>query len=154
MPEGETFDFWIGKWDLTWPGGQGGTPEGHIGRGKNVVRRILDDCIIQERFSSAEGFEGMSVSTLNARTKEWHQTWVDSHGGYLTFTGTFHDGRMELRTDPFTNSQGRGQINRMLWAEIRKDSLIWRWQRSLDDGGSWEDLWVIRYRRANGGAER
>lgn len=146
QPVGQQFDFWLGEWDLQWPGGQGGTPEGEPGRGTNVITKVLGECVIQEQFSSP-GFKGMSLSTVKRQTEKWHQTWVDSQGGYLTFTGEFQDGVMELRTDPFTNPDGAEQINRMIWEDITADSLRWRWQRSLDDGETWEDLWVIRYAR-------
>ena len=146
-PEGKAFDFWIGEWELSWPGGQGGTPEGETGRGKNVITRILDECIIQENFRGEGGFNGMSVSTLHRRTGKWHQTWVDGQGGYIAFTGDFREGEMDLRTDPFPNPSGATQINRMLWTNITADSLDWHWQRSLDDGATWEDMWVIRYAR-------
>ena len=143
---GKQFDFWLGEWDLTWPGGQAGTPEGETGRGTNVVTRELGDCIIQERFSMP-GYEGMSVSTIKRQTGKWHQTWVDSNGGYLALTGEMRDGVMELRTEPFTNPSGDKQINRMIFSDIEKNSLLWRWQRSLDGGANWEDAWVIQYSR-------
>lgn len=145
--ESTMFDFWLGEWELSWPGGQGGTPEDGEGRGTNVITRILDGCIIQESFRSATGFHGMSVSSLNPRTGRWQQTWVDNRGGYLVFSGEFRDGEMELRTDEFTNPSGDSQINRMLWTNITSNSLDWRWQRSLDGGETWENLWEIRYVR-------
>ena len=145
-PKGGEFDFWIGEWDLSWPGGQGGTPEGERGSGSNVITKILAECVILENFTS-DNFTGMSVSTVKRQTGNWHQTWVDSQGGYLTFEGGFQDGDMDLRTAPFENASGDRQINRMLWTNIRDDSLDWHWQRSLDDGATWEDLWVIRYVR-------
>jgi hypothetical protein len=36
---------------------------------------------------------------------------------------------------------------RMLWSDIRHDSLTWRWQRSFDRGREWETLWQIAYTR-------
>lgn len=71
---------------------------------------------------------------LKRQTGKRHQTWVDSQGGYLTLAGEFRDGIMELRTEPFTNPAGEEQINRMIWTNIEQDSLIWRWQRSLECG--------------------
>ena len=151
--EGRQLDFWLGEWDLTWEGGQAGVPEGETGRATNVVTRVLDDCIIQERFSMP-GYEGTSVSTFKRTTGQWHQTWVDSHGGYIALTGAYADGQMELRTEPFPNKAGNEQINRMLFTDITENSLLWRWQRSIDGGATWEDVWVIDYSRKQPSASK
>jgi hypothetical protein len=39
---------------------------------------------------------------------------------------------------------------RMRWFDIEADSLSWEWQRAVD-GGDWETLWAIAYRRRLGG---
>lgn len=148
---GHALDFWIGEWGLTWPGGQGGTPEGGTGNGTNTVSRVLGDCVIEEQFRMA-GFDGMSVSVFNGRTKDWRQTWVDSQGGYIALSGGMHDGRMELRTEPFENPKGEKQINRMIWTNVTENALDWTWQRSLDGGEEWDDLWQIHYVRRGASA--
>lgn len=151
--EGHALDFWIGEWDLTWPGGQGGTPEGTEGRGTNKITRVLDDCVIEEQFR-ADGFSGMSVSVYNGRTGDWRQTWVDNQSGYISLSGGLLDGVMELRTEPFTNPQGQQQINRMIWTDVTTNSLEWHWQASLDGGKTWQDRWVITYTRRGTGEDR
>lgn len=145
-PEGKQFDFWLGEWALTWEGGQAGVPEEEIGRATNVVTKVLGSCIVREQFTMP-GYEGLSFSAFKSQTGKWHQTWVDSHGGYIALTGEFKNGRMELRTEPFPNQSGEEQINRMLFSDIKENSLLWRWQRSVDGGETWEDAWVIRYER-------
>ena len=37
---------------------------------------------------------------------------------------------------------------RMVFSDIAEDSFHWRWERSVDDGSSWEPLWAIDYHRA------
>jgi hypothetical protein len=147
VPESGQLDFWLGAWDLTWPGGQGGTPEGALGRGTNTITKELGGCVVHERFASETGFEGESVSVYHPGSDTWRQTWVDNQGGYLLFTGGLRDGAVELRTAPFTNPQGERQISRMTWRNVTADALDWHWQRSTDDGATWTDLWVIRYTR-------
>lgn len=139
-------DFWVGEWDLTWPGGQGGTPEGQTGHGENIITKTLDDCVIHESFSG-QGFDGQSVSIYDASSSEWKQTWVDNQGGFIAFTGGINDGTMEFRTTSFTDPQGNDRINRMIWEDVEEDSFTWRWQTSNDDGESWSDQWVIAYTR-------
>jgi hypothetical protein len=146
-PEGKRFDFWIGEWDLTWPAEQQGGKKGEIGTGTNSISKILDGCIVQEKFRYPAGkFDGHSVSVYNAQKKIWQQTWVDNQGGYLVFTGTFKNDMMELRTEPVERND-KTYISRMVFRKIKKDSIDWDWQRSEDRGKTWKDVWNIRYER-------
>lgn len=145
--EARQFDFWIGEWELTWPGGQGGTPEGLQGRGVNVIRPILEGCVIEENFSTADGsFVGKSWSVYNPKKDSWQQTWVDKTGNYLLFSGEFKDGKMTLRTAPYQRD-GKQFISRMVFENITENSLEWKWQRTEDNGETWTDLWDIHYIR-------
>lgn len=145
--EGKQLDFWLGEWDLTWPADQMGGEKGEIGHGRNTITTILDDCIIQEEFRTADGsFKGRSVSVYNPREETWQQTWVDSQGGYLLFTGEFADGKMILRTAP-KEREGKTVVSRMVFRNITETSLDWDWQRSTDAGQTWVDLWNIHYER-------
>jgi hypothetical protein len=134
------FDFWVGEWEVTWP---------HEGRGRNVISRVLNDRVILEEFDGGpdSGFRGMSVSTISPETGVWHQTWVDSDGGYLDFRGGMRDGEMILERE--ATRDGATFRQRMVWTAIAPDSLEWRWQRSTDEGATWETVWPISYRRAS-----
>ncbi len=145
--ESDQFDFWLGEWDLTWPAEQFGGTAGEKGKGTNIITQPLGECVIQEAFRSPAGqFNGHSVSVYVPRQKVWKQTWVDNQGGYLLFTGEFKDGRMELRTKP-VERKGKTNISRMVFRNIKKNSLNWDWQHSTDGGTTWTDLWNIHYKR-------
>lgn len=134
------FDFWVGTWDLTWDDG---------GRGRNIITKSLDDCVIVEHFDGTPVIllRGMSVSTYNRMIGRWQQTWVDNQGGYLDFTGFFENGTMILqRAAP---EHGPDVYQRMVWYDISRDSLHWNWERSDDQGKTWRVLWNITYRRAS-----
>jgi hypothetical protein len=45
-PEQKQLEFWVGEWDLTWPGNN----PGETAHGTNSIKRILDGCIVQENF--------------------------------------------------------------------------------------------------------
>ncbi|HET7441939.1 MAG TPA: hypothetical protein VFJ47_11610, partial [Terriglobales bacterium] len=45
-PRQKEFDFWVGSWDLTWPGEK----PGEVAHGTNQIHRVLDSCIVQENF--------------------------------------------------------------------------------------------------------
>ncbi|HXE76407.1 MAG TPA: DUF1579 family protein [Candidatus Xenobia bacterium] len=145
-PEFRQFDFWVGEWELTWPGSE--TSGGKAGRGRNRIERALGDCVIVERFDGtpAMRLQGMSVSTFNRRTGKWQQTWVDNFGSYLDFAGEFKDGRMVLVREAVA-PDGKHFLQRMVWKNIQPDSLDWSWERSDDGGQSWRVLWPIHYQR-------
>ncbi|MCP4363045.1 MAG: DUF1579 domain-containing protein [Chloroflexi bacterium] len=137
----EQFDFWLGKWDLTWVDN---------GRGHNSITKILDDQIIREKFTTLHDdevspFQGISVSTFNKSQNQWQQTWVDNQGNYLDFAGGFADGQMILSRDALL--KGKRIQQRMVWQDIQPNSLEWQWQQSDDGGQTWQTQWHIHYKR-------
>ena len=139
-PESKQFDFWLGEWELSY------VDEGKPGKSRNRVSKVLDGCAVLEEFSGAPGtkLNGRSYSTFDRAGKTWKQTWVDNTGAYLDFTGGFSEGRMVLSLDVAT---GKGVRQRMVFQDIRRDSLKWLWQRSEDAGSTWKTQWEISYRR-------
>jgi hypothetical protein len=133
-PEAQ-FDFWLGKWDARW---------GDDGQGTNTVTRILEEKIVQEDFACPD-FHGMSFSSYDPERKLWCQTWVDSNGTYLDFTGTFEGGKMVLTREAIVRGEACKQ--RMVWYDIQKDNFEWNWERSDDGGKTWRVLWQIHYSR-------
>jgi hypothetical protein len=132
------FDFWLGEWDCTWA---------EDGRGTNSVYHDLGDKVVVESFDGRPSLEyqGMSVSVYDRTSQRWKQTWVDSEGAYLDFVGGYENGVMDLRRE--AEIDGRTALYRMLWHNIERDALDWAWQRSDDEGTTWETLWAIGYRR-------
>lgn len=129
------FDFWLGEWDLTW---------GEDGKATNHVLRVMNKEIIQENFTAPE-LQGMSVSAYDRERGVWCQTWVDSTGAYLDFTGIFEDGKMILVRDAIVRGETCKQ--RMVWFNIEANHFDWNWERSDDYGTTWCTLWEIKYKR-------
>ena len=129
------FDFWLGEWDCTW---------GDDGKGSNRVVRILEDKVIQENFFAPD-FQGISISVYDTERNLWCQTWVDSNGTYLDFTGTFENGKMILMRDAIVRGEACKQ--RMVWYNIENVQFDWNWERSDDGGQTWHVLWQIKYKR-------
>jgi hypothetical protein len=138
------FDFWVGEWDLTWPGANGGAS----GHGTNSIKRILDGCVVEENFSgqSSMPLRGTSVSIFDMRAGKWKQTWVDNEGGYLDFTGEFSNGQMILQREA-TRPDGTRILQRMVWKNITANELDWSWEASTDGGKTWQVNWPIHYKR-------
>ncbi len=142
-PEQKQFDFWIGDWDLTWPGEKAG----ETAHGSNKILRILNSCVVQENFSGGESMPllGISVSTFDARSGHWKQTWVDNQGSYLDFVGDFKDGQMVLQREAVRN--GQKILQRMVFKNITANELDWSWEASQDNGKTWQVNWPIHYKR-------
>lgn len=142
----QQLDFWVGEWNLTWPG----TKPGQMQRGTNSIRRVLEGCVIEENFSGGDDMHlrGKSVSVFDTRSGKWKQTWVDNEGGYLDFVGEFADGQMILGRE-VTRPDGAKGLQRMVFKNISKDEFDWSWEASEDAGKSWHVVWPIHYRRRN-----
>jgi len=135
--------FWVGDWDLTWPGAKSGETD----HGTNSIKRILDGCVVQENFSAQTSghLRGTSVSTFDASAGKWKQTWVDNEGGYLDFVGKFKDGQMTLQREAVR--QGDRFLQRMVFKNITANELDWSWESSHDGGKTWQVQWPIHYKR-------
>ena len=142
-PEYRQLDFWVGDWDLTWPG-PSGQPELH---GHNLITRELDDCVVHEHFSdqAQPPFQGTSLSVYSASLGKWQQTWVDTQGSYLDFVGEFKDGQMIFGRE--STQKGKKIMQRMVFKNIKADSLDWSWEQSDDGGTTWKVMWPIHYAR-------
>ncbi len=137
------FDFWVGDWELTGKSRNSpGKDEFTETKAKNSINKILNGKVIQENFSMT-GFNGKSWTAYNPTTKKWKQTWVDDSGAYLLFDGGMEAEGMTLH---LTNG-APGTKMRMTFREVKKDSFKWLWQRSTDEGKTWETQWELNYRR-------
>jgi len=146
VPEQKQFDFWVGQWELTWPGEKAG----EVVHGTNNITRVLESCVVEENFSGGDAMHlrGMSVSTFDSRAGKWKQTWVDNEGGYLDFVGEFKDGQMILSREA-TRPDGSKIQQRMVWKNIQPNQLDWSWEASKDGGKTWQVNWPIHYKRKN-----
>jgi hypothetical protein len=144
VPEQKQLEFWVGDWDLTWPGEKAGT----IDHGTNSIHRVLGTCVVQENFSGGDAMHlrGMSVSLFDTRAGKWKQTWVDNEGEYLDFVGEFKDGQMILARDA-VRPDGTKVVQRMVFKNIAPDEFDWSWESSKDGGKTWQVQWPIHYKR-------
>jgi hypothetical protein len=139
-PEYRQFDFWVGDWDVL-------DPAGNV-VGTNKVTREYDGCVVQEHWE-ARGPQkqiGSSFNTYNPGTRQWHQTWVDSTGGFLLLDGVFTDGRMVLSAD-MVNKRGRLK-HRIAWTPQGDGRVRQFWETSADDGKTWKPAFDGVYVRA------
>ncbi len=137
-----TFDFWVGEWEVSWD-----KPDGTKGKGINRIVKILDTKVIQENFVDPDtGFKGTSLSVYNPTKKEWHQAWADNQGGYFNFIGDMSQDGPVFKTKMIRQGDKK-IIQKMTFKNISKDSFMWDWEGSNDGGKNWELLWRINYVR-------
>jgi hypothetical protein len=141
-PESKQLDFWVGEWELTTVG------QNVPGKSRNKVSKILDGCVVLEEFDGAQGSKlvGKSFSAFDRATGKWKQTWVDNTASYLDFDSAMVDGDMSFWREA-VQKDGRKQQQRMVFKDVRKDSLKWLWQKSEDGGRTWMTQWEIEYKR-------
>jgi hypothetical protein len=142
--EQRQLDFWVGEWDLTWPGANAG----EVQHGTNNIHRVLDGCVVEENFSGGSDMHlrGKSASIFDTRAGKWKQTWVDNEGGYLDFVGEFTDKQMILAREA-TRPDGKKVQQRMVFKNISADEFDWSWESSQDAGKTWQVNWPIHYKR-------
>lgn len=141
----QDFDFWLGEWRVEWE-----ESDGKTGSGTNIIEKIMDGSVIQERFSITQGgnagFKGTSISVFDPRQKVWRQAWADSQGGYFSFTGSREGDKRMFSTTPQETAEGT-IIQRMVFYNISEDAFTWDWESSKDGGETWALSWRIQYTR-------
>ena len=139
--ENRQFDFWIGDWDVT-------TADGKPA-GANLIRPILNGCVLHESWKGRGGFIGESFNTLDTRRKVWHQTWVDGAGSTLLLDGKFDSGSMILSDQDAPGKADRNAINEITWTPNADGSVRQHWRTSADGGKTWVTAFDGRYVRSS-----
>jgi hypothetical protein len=139
-PEYRQFDFWVGDWDVL-------DPAGNV-VGTNDITREYGGCVVQEHWQARGPRKqvGSSFNTYNPATRQWHQTWVDSTGGFLLLDGAFAEGRMTLAGDMHTR---RGLLRHRITFTPEPDGRVRQfWDTSADGGKTWTVSFDGQYVRA------
>jgi len=136
-PEYHQFDFWLGDWDVV--DLDTGASTAHV-----QVDRILDGCVLHERYEDTTGSAGESFTTYDKGRKVWHQTWVTNRGRLLTIEG--HAGREGIvMVGSYFREDGEEVRVRGTWKPVRggvqETAAI-----SDDDGNSWKPWFDLLFR--------
>ncbi len=141
LADSTLFDFWVGEWNLEWT-----NADGSKSSGTNKIEKTLDGKVIQENFRDPKGFKGTSISVYNTRQKTWHQAWADNGGSYYDFEGAIEGEKRIFKTKE-KEVNGNKIIQRMVFYNIKHDSLLWDWELTKDGGKTWALQWRIFYNR-------
>ncbi len=139
--ENRQFDFWIGDWDVTHPDGRPA--------GTNLIKPILNGCVLHESWKGRGNFVGESFNVYDARRKVWHQTWVDGTGGTLMLDGKIENGSMTLSDKDVPGKPDRNAVNEITWTPNADGSVRQHWRVSKDGGKTWQTSFDGKYVKAS-----
>jgi hypothetical protein len=148
-PEHRQLDFWLGDWNVVIHARN--TPTGAMSEanGRQHIEAVLGGCAIAETFAAGgpgPAWAGRSFSSWQPGAGKWRQTWVDDQGSYLAFTGGLERGAMTLYGEP-RDTEGKTVQMRMIFLDVRPNSIRWEWQRSEDGWKSSTTMMRIDYTR-------
>ena len=137
-PEHRQFDFWLGHWSVTVPGGKLASD--------SVIEPIVGGCGVAESFTGARGATSRSLNLYNRQLGAWEQFWIDSQGNRLQLRGGLRDGAMVLET-PTPVASGSLRRDRITWTPAADGSVRQLWEVSADAGATWTVSFDGRYTR-------
>lgn len=104
---------------------------------------------IEELRIPARNFAGMGLRLLDVSANVWNDFWVNARSGALTTpgqTGGFVGGVGTFEADEMDGEQPI--VVRGVWDEITPTSCRWRQLISRDAGASFQENWIMHWRRA------
>jgi hypothetical protein len=104
---------------------------------------------VEELRIPSRGFSGMGLRLLDVERRLWADYWVNARNGVLEpppSWGSFVDGVGIW--DSEDNDGGQAIIVRGTWDQIKPTSCRWTQAVSRDNGGQWQENWVMHWTRA------
>jgi hypothetical protein len=141
-PEYRQLDFWVGKWDV-FPTGTDRLVA------HSLIERLYDGCAIRENWMPLKKEGGGSLSGYDRKSGKWHQTWIDSSGSIVRFTGGRNGAEMVM--DGLWGdlvAPGQDAIVRMTYSPLPDGSVRQLGLQSVDQGKTWQPSFDFTYRRA------
>jgi hypothetical protein len=134
-------DYWLGSWTVTNSGsGQTGTSK---------VELSLDRCLFVERWDNGNGHIGEDLLAYSPDDKSWHGMFADNEGRVHLFTS----GKVEAGSGQFEGPshgpKGEAVLNRVKLTRLSPDKLEQTWEKSTDNGNSWNTVYRGQYARTN-----
>jgi len=133
-------DFWLGHWTIA--------DREQPSRGTSVVSLQLGKCLVVENWSDAAGHRGENLFGYNLDSKSWNGLFADNEGRIHLFGhGTAVAGKAEF----YGRSRGpNGEtiLNRISIVRMTRDEVEQTWQKSADNGTTWNTVFQGRYSRA------
>lgn len=142
------FDFLTGEWKIHHRYLENGTWIEFDGEA--TVHSLLGGIAsIEELRIPVRDFNGMGIRTLDLEKKLWGDSWMNAKSGVpgAPTYGSFVNGVGAWMSDD-VDAEGKPIQTRGVWDEITGASHRWHQGISRDGGKTWEDGWIMHWRRA------
>lgn len=139
-PENRQFDYWLGNWKIGAPGSSGNA--------HSTVSLSLDKCLVVENWDGGRGHTGENIFGYSADDKSWYGMFADNEGRVHVFTS----GKVETGSAEFEGTShgpnGETVLNRVKVVRVSPDKVEQIWEKSSDNGASWNIVFRGEYSRA------
>ena len=144
------FDFLSGEWRIHHRQPKAGSEEWLEFEGEATVHGILGGVAsVEELRIPARGFSGMGLRLLDRERSVWMDHWVNAKSGVIGpagVPGSFEGGAGIFVSDDEEDGKPVKWIG--VWDLIGPRSCRWRQARSRDGGRTWQQTWIMDWRRA------
>ncbi|MGB2665951.1 MAG: hypothetical protein WAK48_18250 [Candidatus Acidiferrum sp.] len=137
------FDFWVGDWDVRYPGAENAS--------SSKVYLELGKCVLVENWDGGKGHEGINIFAYSADDQHWHGLFADNEGRVHVFEGKVSGGAAEF-IGPSRGAKGETDLNRIRVTRLGADRVEQTWEKSSDNGASWNIVFRGAYSRKSAGA--
>ena len=139
-PQYQQFKFWVGDWDVV-------TTAGGKPAGQSSIQLLDAGCVIFENWTGAGGGSGHSINVFDQADGKWHQTWVDSTGDQVHYTGAWTGAKLEFRADDITTPQKSPVSMTMTFEPLANGDVRQSGTQSLDGGKTFQPSFDLIYKR-------
>lgn len=143
--ENRQFDFWLGEWDVS------GTGADTVIVAESSITLASQGCVLIENWRPFQGPSGYSLNMYDAKTKQWHQEWMDGSGRHTPFKGVVEaDGvlRYEQLDGPWPNKDVKRK--RMNFQKVDADTVRQWGENYSAKKKEWSVAWDLTYQRRPG----
>ncbi|HEX7194116.1 MAG TPA: hypothetical protein VF207_04035 [Chthoniobacterales bacterium] len=134
-------DYWLGNWKIG--------AEGSSGNAHSTVTLSLDKCLVVENWDGGRGHYGQNVFGYSADDKSWYGMFADNEGRVHIFTsGSVTPGSAEFEGTS-RGPKGESVLNRVKIIRLNPNKVEQTWEKSNDNGSTWNVVFRGEYSRAN-----
>ena len=139
--ENRQFDYWLGDWSIGAPGSSGNA--------HSTVSAALDKCLVVEKWDGGRGHSGQNIFGYSADDKSWYGMFADNEGRVHVFTS----GKVSSGSAQFEGTSrgpnGESLLNRVKITRLNPNKVEQTWEKSSNNGTSWNVVFRGEYSRAN-----
>jgi hypothetical protein len=139
--ENRQLDYWLGNWTIG--------ADGSSGNAHSTVTLSLDKCLLVENWDGGRGHYGQNVFGYSADDKSWYGMFADNEGRVHLFTS----GKVSAGSAEFEGTsrgpKGESVLNRVKVIRLNPNKVEQSWEKSNDNGATWDLVFRGEYSRAN-----